>query len=279
MRSITNIFLLNLAVADLLLSVICMPSTLLNNLCFCWTLGYLSCKLFAYLQPVSVAASAYTLAVIALERYNAICRPLKSRPWQTRSHAYKMIAFVWLIAFVSNIYLLFMYNLVFFIVYLTIVLLLIPLCMMVVLYGLVIHSLRASLKLDFGSVQRKSCSTLGLRLLKQRLIRMLVVIVILFFCCWTPNFIFWLIQSGADYFSFNPRLHMALLILCYLSSCTNPITYCFLNKKFRTALLITFGCRKAKPIYLPMIYMPNVSPQAVIILIFFIIDVPIHRIV
>ncbi|VDD97939.1 unnamed protein product [Enterobius vermicularis] len=85
-----------------------------------------------------------------------------------------MIAFVWLIAFVSNIYLLFMYNLVelnpqqfpgrlacvpdgrkefenfAFQIYLTIVLLLIPLCMMVVLYGFVIHSLRASLKMDLG---------------------------------------------------------------------------------------------------------------------------------
>lgn len=32
---------------------------------------------------------------ISLERYFAICRPLKSRRWQTQFHAYKMIAFVW----------------------------------------------------------------------------------------------------------------------------------------------------------------------------------------
>ena len=40
-----------------------------------------------YCLPFSamvVTASAYTLAVIAFERYFAICRPLHSRIWQTR---------------------------------------------------------------------------------------------------------------------------------------------------------------------------------------------------
>ncbi|KAG8231106.1 hypothetical protein J437_LFUL010104 [Ladona fulva] len=35
------------------------------------------------------------MVAISLERYFAICRPLRSRRWQTRFHAYKMIAAVW----------------------------------------------------------------------------------------------------------------------------------------------------------------------------------------
>ncbi|ETN81144.1 hypothetical protein NECAME_02186 [Necator americanus] len=34
--------------------------------------------------PVGVCASAYTLAVIAVERYHAICCPLQSRKWKTK---------------------------------------------------------------------------------------------------------------------------------------------------------------------------------------------------
>lgn len=59
-----------------------------------------------------MAASAYTLVAIALERYNAICRPLHSRHWKTKSHAVKMIVAVWVISLLCSSPSLFMYNLV-----------------------------------------------------------------------------------------------------------------------------------------------------------------------
>uniref|UniRef100_T1J459 G-protein coupled receptors family 1 profile domain-containing protein n=1 Tax=Strigamia maritima TaxID=126957 RepID=T1J459_STRMM len=43
----------------------------------------------------SVSVSVWTLTLISLERYFAICQPLRSRSWQTLSHSYKMIAVVW----------------------------------------------------------------------------------------------------------------------------------------------------------------------------------------
>lgn len=43
----------------------------------------------------SVAVSAWTLVAISCERYYAIVHPLKSRRWQTLSHAYKLIALIW----------------------------------------------------------------------------------------------------------------------------------------------------------------------------------------
>lgn len=42
-----------------------------------------------------MAVSAWTLVAIALERYYAICDPLRSRRWQTLKHAYKLIALIW----------------------------------------------------------------------------------------------------------------------------------------------------------------------------------------
>lgn len=46
--------------------------------------------------------AVWTLVAISLERYFAICRPLSSRRWQTRSHAYKMIGVVWFLSLLSN---------------------------------------------------------------------------------------------------------------------------------------------------------------------------------
>lgn len=47
-----------------------------------------------------MAVSAWTLVAIALERYYAICDPLRSRRWQTLKHAYKLIALIWCGSFV-----------------------------------------------------------------------------------------------------------------------------------------------------------------------------------
>ncbi|XP_076348076.1 cholecystokinin receptor type A-like [Tachypleus tridentatus] len=95
MRTVTNTFLLNLAISDLLLGVFCMPFTLVGSLLRNFIFGDVMCRLIPYLQAVSVSVSVWTLVFISLERYFAICRPLLSRQWQTISHAYKMIILVW----------------------------------------------------------------------------------------------------------------------------------------------------------------------------------------
>ncbi|XP_034490352.1 LOW QUALITY PROTEIN: cholecystokinin receptor-like [Drosophila innubila] len=96
MRTITNVFLLNLAISDILLGVLCMPVTLTNTLLRNFIFGEFLCKLIQFAQAASVAVSSWTLVAISCERYYAICHPLRSRTWQTINHANKIIAFIWL---------------------------------------------------------------------------------------------------------------------------------------------------------------------------------------
>lgn len=54
MRTITNLFLLNLAVSDLFLGVFCMPFTLVGMLLRDFIFGEVMCKLLPYLQGLLI---------------------------------------------------------------------------------------------------------------------------------------------------------------------------------------------------------------------------------
>ncbi|XP_054087493.1 uncharacterized protein LOC105213856 [Zeugodacus cucurbitae] len=95
MRTITNLFLLNLAFSDILLGVFCMPVTLVGTLLRNFIFGEFFCKLIPFSQAISVAVSSWTLVAISCERYYAICHPLRSRTWQTLNHAYRIIGSIW----------------------------------------------------------------------------------------------------------------------------------------------------------------------------------------
>ncbi|KAL6118531.1 cckar [Pungitius sinensis] len=100
MRTVTNLFLLSLAVSDLLVSLVCIPFTLIPNLMRDFIFGTGMCKLVMYFMGVSVSVSTFNLVAISLERYSAICNPLTSRAWQTKSHAAKVITATWVASFV-----------------------------------------------------------------------------------------------------------------------------------------------------------------------------------
>lgn len=85
-------------------------------------------------------------------------------------------------------------------------------------------------------------------LAKKRVIKMLAAIVFEFFFCWCPLYILilskafnmWDLPPGRVYFI----CYMVFLMLAYGSSCCNPITYCFMNRNFRQAFLVAFGCKR-----------------------------------
>ncbi|XP_012936249.1 cholecystokinin receptor [Aplysia californica] len=81
---------------------------------------------------------------------------------------------------------------------------------------------------------------------KMRVIRMLFVVVLEFFICWTPVYVLstWIVfHVESAYQVVTPLSKTLFHLLSYVSSCCNPITYCFMNKKFREAFLRVFQCR------------------------------------
>ncbi|TRZ00665.1 hypothetical protein DNTS_031672 [Danionella cerebrum] len=68
MRTVTNLFILNLAVSDLLVGVFCIPTTLVDNLITGWPFTNMVCKMSGLVQGMSVSASVFTLVAIAVDR-------------------------------------------------------------------------------------------------------------------------------------------------------------------------------------------------------------------
>uniref|UniRef100_A0A3P9LIT3 Neuropeptide FF receptor 1 n=1 Tax=Oryzias latipes TaxID=8090 RepID=A0A3P9LIT3_ORYLA len=98
MRTVTNLFILNLAISDLLVGIFCIPTTLVDNLITGWPFSNTVCKMSGFVQGVSVSASVFTLVAIAVERFRCIVYPLQ--PKLTLLVAKVAIVSIWVLAVV-----------------------------------------------------------------------------------------------------------------------------------------------------------------------------------
>ena len=97
MRTVTNYLITNMAVGDLLMTLLCVPFTFSSVLLLQhWPFGATMCWLVSFTQAVSVFVSAFSLIAISVDRYRAIIFPL--RPRVTRQHARLFILLIWLLA-------------------------------------------------------------------------------------------------------------------------------------------------------------------------------------
>nr|AUR34029.1 cholecystokinin receptor type A [Octopus vulgaris] len=328
MRTVTNVFLLNLAISDLLLAVFCIPFTLIPVILRNFIFGPVMCVLVRYLQATIVAVNSFTLLALSLERYFAICHPLRSRRWQTLSHAYKIILGGWLSALFFTLPVAIFQRLrtmrngnklcieiwpdktlgKVYQIFLDIILFLLPLMMMMVAYSLIAKTLSVNFDKDLAlptqqgnkskskarnepsqrkqdssstteltnassnsindsyssenrthhstsrSVSFQTTESLSIQQVqherslqnKKRVIKMLFVVVLEFFICWTPLFTI-MTWEYLDRRTLSRHLSgMAksyIQLLAYTSSCCNPITYCFMNSRFRQSFISAFQCR------------------------------------
>ncbi|KAJ8305939.1 hypothetical protein KUTeg_016484 [Tegillarca granosa] len=98
LRNTTNMFLCNMAVADLLVSLICVPMAVGQALYRVWIYGEFMCKITTYLQGVTVAASIFTITVLSVDRYLAIKHPIIFRRISRTGVALKFIILIWIVS-------------------------------------------------------------------------------------------------------------------------------------------------------------------------------------
>ncbi|XP_038651789.1 neuropeptide Y receptor type 5-like [Scyliorhinus canicula] len=258
-RTDITVFLINLAVADLTMAIFCIPLTFTEVLLQRWLFGELLCPLVRFAQILSVSVSIYTLMTIGVDRYYAVCHPLKSRMGRSRSKI--LIAVIWMVSFSIASVQLFVsrakymnldseYEMIcletgwpnntyrkVYTLFLLLFTYMLPLFILTITYwnvGLRLWGRRPPGNMDKNREAQQDKS-------KRKVIKMLFIIVAVFALCWLPFHIF------SVTYEFNPAVlpsdPMDITALYFFShylamshSFWNPLIYGFYNDNFRADL-------------------------------------------
>ncbi|KZC10314.1 Tachykinin-like peptides receptor 99D [Dufourea novaeangliae] len=258
MQNVTNFFIANLALADIVIGLFAIPFQFQAALLQRWDLPYFMCAFCPFIQILSVNVSIFTLTAIAIDRHRAILKPFSAKP--SKLTAKMIIIGIWLVAgslatpmaiarrvqmvreygyvnpvhyrpFCRNVNLsetlMFIYKgLLVFLQYLT------PLSIISCMYA------RIALKLWGNKAPGNAEGSRDANLMKNkmRVIKMLIIVVAVFSLCWLP------LQTYNFFQHFYPQINRYEYInyiwffcdwLAMSNSCYNPLIYGIYNGKFR----------------------------------------------
>lgn len=95
MRTPTNCYLVSLAVADLMVLTAAGLPNIADSIYGSWVFGHYGCLCITYFQYLGINASSCSITAFTIERYIAICHPIKAQFLCTLSRAKKIILLVW----------------------------------------------------------------------------------------------------------------------------------------------------------------------------------------
>uniref|UniRef100_A0A1A9V1T8 G-protein coupled receptors family 1 profile domain-containing protein n=1 Tax=Glossina austeni TaxID=7395 RepID=A0A1A9V1T8_GLOAU len=96
MRNVPNTYILSLAVADLLVIVVCVPLATTVYTYETWSFGRPLCQVTEFFKDVSIGVSVFTLTALSGERYCAVVNPL--RKLQTKPLTVMTAVMIWMLS-------------------------------------------------------------------------------------------------------------------------------------------------------------------------------------
>ncbi|XP_077587200.1 growth hormone secretagogue receptor a [Stigmatopora nigra] len=275
MRTTTNLYLCSMAVSDLLI-FLCMPLDLYRMWRYRpWRLGDALCKLFQFVSESSTYSTILSITALSVERYVAICFPLRAKALVTKRRVRGLILALWCVALVSAGPVFVMVGverdhpgfganhtqaldddtreckmthyavesgLMGAMVWLSSIFFFMPVFCLTVLYSLIGRRLwRRRRETNVGScVAHRDRSN-------RQTVKMLVVVVLAFVLCWLPFHVcrylqFRSLDAPSPLLSaVSEHCSMVSVVLFYLSAAINPILYNTMSWKYRGAAARLFG--------------------------------------
>lgn len=98
LHTVTNYFVVSLAIADLTVAATVMPFAVYYEVTKRWEMSKVVCDAWVATDVMASTASILNLVAIAIDRFIAVTRPLKYARHKNSNRIYIMIAFVWLVS-------------------------------------------------------------------------------------------------------------------------------------------------------------------------------------
>ncbi|KAJ1128640.1 hypothetical protein NDU88_007015 [Pleurodeles waltl] len=103
LRTPTNYFIVNLAIADLLLSFTVLPFSAALDVIGYWVLGRVFCNIWAAVDVLCCTASILSLCVISIDRYIGVRYSLQYPAMMTKKKAILALLGVWILSIIISI--------------------------------------------------------------------------------------------------------------------------------------------------------------------------------
>ncbi|CAG00040.1 unnamed protein product, partial [Tetraodon nigroviridis] len=97
MKTATNIYIFNLALADAL-ATSTLPFQSAKYLMNTWSFGELLCKLVIAIDYYNMFTSIFTLTMMSVDRYVAVCHPVRALDFRTPAKAKIINVFIWILS-------------------------------------------------------------------------------------------------------------------------------------------------------------------------------------
>ncbi|XP_010894460.1 galanin receptor type 1b [Esox lucius] len=261
-RSTTNIFILNLSIADLSFLLFCVPFQATIYSLPEWIFGAFLCKFVHYFVTVCMLVSIFTLVAMSVDRYVAVVHSKKSPCIRNRRNALLGVCVIWSLSFIFAVPVAQHQTLVTdhpeapnssfcweawyasaskhtYKVTILVIGYVLPLTLIICCYTKVLFHLHKKIK----NMSKKSQRS------KRKTAQTVLLVVAAFLICWMPHHIiamwveFGVFPLNDASFAFRIVSHC----LAYGNSCVNPILYAFLSENFRKACRQVFSCRLLYP--------------------------------
>ena len=268
MQTITNYLIVNMAVSDILITVLAIPRRITEVLLgprrwlFHGLLGSLLCKSVSFFQDISTAVSILSLVVIAIDRYRGIVYPLRKQFINPGKLCKIVIPLIWITSMGLHSVYFYIFRTVtddtktycaltwapkfddrksqeIYYLILLFCLIVVPTCVVTILYSAIILNLKRSRTARCKGPS--SCVTLRRSREDAKVVRIVIAILIAFIVCLIPInvyailiFFVWdpgKVPCGIDNAGF------AVHFILYSNASVNPCIYFILNDKYRKGLL------------------------------------------
>lgn len=264
MQTITNIFITNLAISDILMCLLAVPFTPIGFYLTSWVFGETLCHLVPMTLGLSVYVSTLTSTAIAIDRFFVIVHPF--RPRMKKVTCLMLLVAIWIIS-ISISLPLGIYQKVkwneneeiytctenwprkqsrqFFTLTSLVLQYIVPCCIIAYCYTKVSNVLkkRAKVKMSMGSKSREKDELEIKR--KKRTNNMLIAMVSIFVCCWLPLNIWHLFTEYQPYlqrWEYFVLIFFIAHIVAMSSTMYNPFLYAWMNDNFRKEFKTVMPC-------------------------------------